>query len=134
MQIAEVPLPIVWQMRKDVMYPHHTLEQVKLNNDETALHLGVWDKGICLSVISLFVENNVLQFRKFATLTAYQNKGIGTQLLQHCFNWALSNRCTSICCNARLTALPFYSKFGMETVGETWFENGHTFVKMVKTI
>ncbi|MFY8003405.1 MAG: GNAT family N-acetyltransferase, partial [Chitinophagaceae bacterium] len=73
-------------------------------------------------------------FRKFATLTSHQNKGIGTQLLQHSFNRALNNNCTSIWCNARLTALPFYKKFGMEAVGETWFENGHTFVKMVKSI
>jgi phosphoribosylformimino-5-aminoimidazole carboxamide ribotide isomerase len=134
MQIAEVPLTIVWQMRKNVMYPHHTLEQVQLKNDADGTHLGIWDNDICLSVISLFVENGTMQFRKFATLIAYQNQGIGTKLLQHSFNWALNNNCTKIWCNARLTALPFYKKFGMEAIGETWFENGHTFVKMVKTI
>lgn len=129
-EIKEVPLLTVWHMRKTVMYPEMTLEAMRLQDDESGTHLGLYDDGILGSVISLFYRGDVLQFRKFATVAHVQGKGYGTKLLQHVFTAAKRDSVQRIWCNARTTALPFYQKFGMQPFGEVWLENGHEFIKM----
>jgi phosphoribosylformimino-5-aminoimidazole carboxamide ribotide isomerase len=117
-------------MRQMVMYPEHTLEQVKLKDDAAGMHLGLFDNGALCSVVSLFNEGTVLQFRKFATVTALQGKGYGSMLLRTVFERAKSGGVQRIWCNARTTAVSFYQKFGMEPFGDAWEENGHRFIKM----
>lgn len=133
-QIKDVFLEAVWQMRKDVMYPSFTIEQVKLKDDEEGLHLGLYNNSELISVISVFVRNDVMQFRKFATKEQYQNKGYGTLLLQHIMTMAVQEHCNVIWCNARTSAKKFYEKFGMCITGETWLQDGHEFIKMEKQL
>jgi phosphoribosylformimino-5-aminoimidazole carboxamide ribotide isomerase len=130
MEIKEVQIETIWQIRKEVMYPDFNLEQVKLKDDELGQHLGLFVDNKLVSIISIFIKNNELQFRKFATLKLHQEKGYGKQLLQHVFNLAKQNNCQLIWCNARTSALGLYEKFGMKSFGETWNKNGHEFIKM----
>lgn len=134
MQIKEAPIEAVWQMRQTIMYPSFALEQVKLPGDSEGLHLGLYEAGELVSVISVFTETGSMQFRKFATQKGYQGKGYGTRLLQHVLELAVRNGCTAIWCNARTSALPFYEKFGLQAVGETWMQHGHMFIKMEKQL
>lgn len=129
-RIAEVPLATIWQMRRDVMYPEMTLEDVQLPDDASGMHLGLFDGDVLCSVISLFYKNGELQFRKFATVTSLQGKGYGKQLLQHVFDQARKEEIKRIWCNARTTATGLYEKFGMRPFGETWAQHGHQFIKM----
>lgn len=128
--IQEVPLETIWRIRKEVMYPEHTLEQVMLPNDAAGKHLGLFENGEIRTIISLFTKDHSLQFRKFATLTAHQGKGFGKYLLQHVFAEAKRNGMTAIWCNARTSAMGLYQQFGMVPFGETWEQHGHQFVKM----
>ena len=130
MTIDKVALEEVWQMRQQVMYPNHTIEDVKLPHDELGVHIGLFLFSQLVSVVSLFYKNGDLQFRKFATKIDYQNKGYGTLLLQYVFKNAVENKCHTVWCNARVTAISFYEKFGMKTVGEKWEQDGYEFVKM----
>lgn len=134
MEMKEVPLDIIWQMRKEVMYPDFTIEQVKLPDDKEGLHLGVYEDEVPVSVVSVFVKNNQLQFRKFATLTACQGKGYGSRLLAYVMQLAQQQQCSAIWCNARVNAMAFYEKSGMEPVGERWWQHGYEFVKMEKQL
>ena len=130
MIIKNVPLQRIWEIRKEVMYPSFSLQEVKLNNDELGQHFGIYINEEVVSIISIFIKNEVLQFRKFATLEMQQGKGYGKQLLQYVFEYAKENNCNSIWCNARIAALGLYEKFGMKSFGETWFQDGHGFIKM----
>jgi predicted GNAT family N-acyltransferase len=47
---------------------------------------------------------------------------------------AANKKCISIWCNARLSALPFYEKFGMQAEGEPWTKHGIEFIKMNKQL
>lgn len=134
MQIKEVSLEQVWQMRREVMYPSFSIEQVKLENDAAGLHLGLYDADMLASVVSLFIEDQSMQFRKFATQTALQGKGYGSQLLQHVMQLAETKQCTSIWCNARTAAVGLYKKFGMQPSGNTWVKHGIEFIKMEKQL
>lgn len=134
LNIQEVPLETIWRIRKEVMYPEHTLEQVMLPDDDTGRHLGLFEDGEIRSIISLFTKDQNLQFRKFATLTAHQGRGFGKLLLQHVFAQAKEAGITSIWCNARTSAMGLYRQFGMEPFGKTWEQHGHQFVIMQVTL
>ncbi len=134
MEIKQVPLNTVWHMRRDIMYPSFTIDQVKLADDEAGLHLGVYMQDEVVSVVSVFIAEGSLQFRKFATQTAVQGKGYGSFLLKHVLQLAVEQHCATVWCNARTTAIPFYERFGMYPQGNTWFKDGHMFIRMEKLV
>ena len=134
MVIKNAPLKDVLEMRREVMYPAFAIEQVKLKDDEDGTHLGLYLDEKLIAVISVFVRNDVMQFRKFATKEAYQNKGYGTVLLEYVMKVATEKHCVSIWCNARVGAKRFYEKFGMSAIGDTWLQDGHEFIKMEKQL
>jgi len=130
MQIRNIPLEIVWQMRKDIMYPNHTLEEMKLAEDAEGEHWGIVDDGNVLAVVSLFRKSDVWQFRKFATQTEFQGRGLGTRLLKWMLEYVKARGATELWCNARMNALAFYRRQGLEPFGATWQDKGYEFVKM----
>lgn len=121
-------------MRQKVMYPDFTVEQVKLKDDAQGRHFGLFAGDELTVVVSLFIKNKNLQFRKLATLTGQQGKGYGKQMMQFILELASAENLRMVWCNARLTAAPFYRQFGFEVFGETWQQDGHTFVIMQKQI
>lgn len=134
MSVQPVPLNEVWAMRQAVMYPQESISFVQLEDDDAGLHWGLYEEGELVSVISLFDRDNAIQFRKFATRTDRQGRGLGTILLKHVMDWAYNNGKKSIWCNARLTATAIYKKFGMQAVGKTWQKWGLDFIKMEKQL
>jgi len=132
--IKEVELPLVWDMRHRIMYPQQDPVEVRLPDDSDALHLGYYDGGRLMSVISLFERNDSLQFRKFATENEYQRRGYGSQLLAHVMEYARTRKVNNVWCNARLSATAFYRKFGMTETGQPWTAHGIEFIKMEKKL
>lgn len=130
MQVVEVPLDIVWEMRQKVMYPHLSLEEIKLEEDKKGMHWGIREDGRFVSVVSLFQNGNEWQFRKFATLNEVQGRGYGTALLGWLIGFVKQYGATKLWCNARVNALGFYKKQDFEPFGETWNQLGFQFVKM----
>jgi phosphoribosylformimino-5-aminoimidazole carboxamide ribotide isomerase len=132
--ISAAPIESVWSMRQVVMYPDESLDFVKLDNDAAGMHLGLYEEGVLVSVISLFEDNGSIQFRKFATAVSRQGQGFGTKLLGHVMDWAKQNEKKSIWCNARLSATGMYEKFGMRPTGASWEKWGIEFIKMEKQL
>jgi GNAT superfamily N-acetyltransferase len=131
-QVDSIDLESVWRIRRDVLFPGHPIERIKLDDDPAGTHLGVYVGDRPVSVISFFEKDGVCRFRKFATLHAHQGKGYGSLLLERVMALAEARRATSIWCSARKTACGLYERFGMRPVGNPWEENGHTYVKMEK--
>jgi predicted GNAT family N-acyltransferase len=121
-----------WDLRHRVMAPNRSFDSIKLPKDEQGLHFGLFYEEKLISVISLFIENDVAQFRKFATEISEQNKGYGSILLNHIIEESVKNNVKNLWCNARMTALGFYEKFGFEAVSETWMDHEIEYVKMEK--
>lgn len=123
-----------WPLRQSVMYPDFSIEQVKLKDDALGRHFGLFLGDELTVVISLFINDNKLQFRKLATKTNQQGKGYGKQMMAFILDLASAENLKIVWCNARLTAAPFYKQFGFEICGETWQQDGHTFVVMQKLL
>jgi predicted GNAT family N-acyltransferase len=121
-----------WDLRHRVMSPNRPFDSIKLPKDDEGLHFGLFQEDKLISVISLFINNETAQFRKFATEISEQGKGYGSILLKHIIEESIKQNVKNLWCNARVSALGFYQKFGFEAVSETWMDNEIEYVKMEK--
>jgi ribosomal protein S18 acetylase RimI-like enzyme len=75
-----------------------------------------------------------MQFRKFATLSEYQRRGYGEEILTYLLEYSKNDGCDHIWCNARKSASGFYSKFGFAETNKTSRANGHEYLIMEKQL
>ena len=128
--IKNIQASETWDLRHRVMAPNRPFDSIKLPKDEEGLHFGLFEEEKLISVISLFIENDTAQFRKFATEISEQNKGYGSILLNHIIEESVKNNVKNLWCNARMSAFGFYEKFGFKAISETWMGNEIEYVKM----
>lgn len=114
------------------MWPDKPLDYVKLDNDEEGYHYGLFLGDRLVSVVSLFIEGDEGQFRKFATDLDEQGKGYGSELLHFLFNKTEEENVKRIWCNARKDKAGFYEKFGMQTTDNEFTKGGIDYVIMEK--
>lgn len=128
--IEQIRQELTWRIRHEAMYPDKPLDIVKLEGDSEGIHFGLFAGDQLCSVVSLFHEGEVYQFRKFATLPAYQGKGYGSLLLQHIIDYIRQRGGSKIWCNARNTASTFYQRFGFTETDQRYQKLGLDFVIM----
>lgn len=71
MTIKEITLKDVLPIRHIAMWPDKPLDFVSVPGDENAVHLGLYVDRELVSVVSVFLNGNTAQFRKFGTLPDY---------------------------------------------------------------
>lgn len=130
MEIATIKASQTWQIRHEVMWPDQAFEFVQLEEDNLGLHFGVFDQEKLVSIVSCFISNDEMQFRKLATLEAYQGKGIGSILLKYILDLAKDKGLKKVWCNARTNKKSFYEKFGMIDTYKTFTKAGQEFTIM----
>ena len=133
MIITDVNYDDTLRLRHEVMYPEKDVDFVKLPNDELGLHIGILEKNELVSVMSLFIENRTVQFRKLATLQRLQRKGYATVLMQWLIDYAKDMKLDKLWCNARKESVNFYKKFGYVETGNSFEKNDHEYVVMELT-
>jgi GNAT superfamily N-acetyltransferase len=116
-----------WPIRHKVMYPEQEFDDVRIPNDADGEHFGLFEDDQLISVVSYFHDGDKGQFRKFATLEEQQGKGYGRQLLEFLIAHAKAAGAKRLWCNARKSALGFYSKYGFLETGRTFHQDGHDF-------
>ena len=106
------------------MWPEKPIEFVKLKEDNTGTHYGLYIDDRLTSVVSCFEYDREFQFRKFATLKEKQKMGFGSYLLNYIINDAKNKGIKRIWCNARADRRDFYKKFGMTETDALFFKEG----------
>ena len=134
LEIKEITPSETLDLRHRILSPNKSVDSIILTEDDVGQHFGLFKDVQLISVISLFIENDMAQFRKFATETIEQHKGYGSILLNYIIEESVKNNVKNLWCNARLTALRFYEKFGFEVVSEKWIKNDIEYVKMERTL
>ena len=137
-------------LRHSVLWPDCPVSYVLLPEDDSGKHYGAFLDGVCdpVAVISVFEEAfsqpmpdggvgcvPALRFRKFACDPEYQGQGIGTRLLRHVFDDALSNPKIPMrvfWCDARVSAATWYERkeIGMERFGEVFIKGDIEYIRM----
>jgi GNAT superfamily N-acetyltransferase len=130
MIIKSIKASDTWQIRHKVMWPDQPLEFVQLEEDEFGLHFGVFIDEKLVSIVSCFISDDEMQFRKLATLPEYQGQGIASELLKHIFELASKKNLKRIWCNARSGKKSFYEKLGMKDTFQTFSKAGQEFTIM----
>lgn len=130
MHIKEIKQEDTWKIRHLVMWPDQSMDFVKLPDDGMGLHYGLFNENELTSVVSCFISNGEMQFRKLVTLTHQQGNGYGTALLNHIISIANEKRIKRIWCNARVNKKAFYEKFGLTDTGKRFTKEGVDFTIM----
>ena len=134
MEIRKIHFESTWELRHQVMWPDRALDYIKLPNDKNGLHYGLFVNDQLTSIVSAFITNKEVQFRKFATLHNEQGKGYGTKLLKHLFLELAKSQITKVWCNARIDKTAFYEQFGMVQTESKFDKGGISYVIMEKHI
>ena len=97
---------------------------MEMDEDSNGYHVGAFMNNELVGVVSLFVNGDDFQFRKFAVDESMQGKGIGKTMLQHLIDFALNENGKRLWCNARVSAIGFYLKYGFNHTGQFFSKNG----------
>ncbi|WP_343701812.1 1-(5-phosphoribosyl)-5-[(5-phosphoribosylamino)methylideneamino]imidazole-4-carboxamide isomerase [Chitinophaga sp.] len=130
MEIKQITTDETLRLRRDVMYPHWSLDQVKMPHDAEGLHYGLFMDGEMVSVVSLFISGSSAQFRKLATAAHHQGKGFGKALMQHLTDVCRQHGVATLWCNARASAETFYLRLGFKRISELFYKDNIPFYKM----
>lgn len=134
LKIEQITPELTWNIRNEAMYPNHPIEAVKLEDDFSGVHFGIFADNSLAGVVSVFEDGDTMVFRKLAVRPDFQNQKIGTKLLQYVIDYATENHKKQLRCNARVSAINFYKKFGFATNGNTFSKNGIDFMTIEKEI
>lgn len=134
LEIRKIRAEDCWPIRQQVMWPDREIEYVKLDKDAEGMHFGLFRENELLSIISLFIEKDRAQFRKFATLLEEQGKGYGTTLLNFLLTEVEKYSLSSIFCNARIERSAYYEKFGLRKTEQMFEKGGRKYVIMEKKL
>jgi len=130
MDVKKINGSDTWQIRHEVMWPDQPFEFVQLEEDNLGIHFGVFEEDKLVSIVSCFMEEKEMQFRKLATLEEYQGKGIASHLLKYILEFAKEKGVEKVWCNARTNKKSFYEKFGMIDTFKTFVKSGQEFTIM----
>jgi GNAT superfamily N-acetyltransferase len=131
MIIRQIKPEETYALRHKALWPEKPFEYVILDEDAEGQHFGAFRDEDLMAVISLFVENGVARFRKFATRPDCQRQGIGMRLLNRVIEEARKLGAHTLWCDARLSAASFYQRFGMEPEGAVFYKGEIPYSKYV---
>ena len=132
--IKKVSVEDILPIRHKVLWPDKPFEFVKVEGDEEGIHFGLYENSILVTIISLFAEGKSLRFRKFATLTEYQNRGLGKLMILKVIDYAQENNFERLWCDARTDALKFYERVGFKKFSEPFFKENIEYYKIEKIL
>lgn len=134
LSIEQIRPELTWRLRRDVLYPNEPLYQMEMEEDNHGYHFGAFADNQLVAVVSVFPKGDDFQFRKFAVLPEAQGQGVGKALLQDITNFTKNEGGGRLWCNARLSAIGFYAKYGFRQTGNTFNRNGVDYEIMEKEI
>ncbi|MEL0659463.1 GNAT family N-acetyltransferase [Psychromonas arctica] len=129
---------IKWQdtilVRHQVLWPDKPPEFCRVEGDEQALHFAVMSNQQTVCVASLYLDNNTARLRKFATLSAFQGKGVGTFMINYLIDNLKLQGINYLWFDARESALGFYQRFGFDKTGELFYKSDVAYYRMSKSL
>jgi GNAT superfamily N-acetyltransferase len=132
LSIEQIRPELTWRLRHEVLYPNEPLANMAMEEDNNGYHFAAFKDGWIVAIVSLFAREKDWQFRKFAVAEAVQGQQVGTALLNYITAFVENENGKLLWCNARLTAIGFYNKFGFSAVGEVFQKNGFDYIIMQK--
>ena len=126
-EIRRITAEETLHLRHKILRPHQTLKDCQYVGDHlsSTLHLGAYRANELVGIATLLNQNaeenvqfGVWRLRGMAVLENCRNKGVGGALLRALIAHFREQGGSRFWCNARTSAVNFYSKFEMSPEGE----------------
>jgi len=123
----------IMQLRIDILFEHLHIDNVdEIDGDGKVIHVaGFRDDKVC-ACARLVDQGGLLKIQRVVVEARLQNKGVGTQMMSFCENYALNNDYVGIYVYARDTAVKYYLKNGYRVIGDYFEEDNIPHLKMIK--
>ena len=120
MIVREVAAAETRELRRDVLRPHQTVEELAEHEQDDAWAAGAFDDGQLIAVGFVGPEGGpgAWRVRGMATAPEARGRGAGTAILAALVDHARSNGATRIWCNARTPAITLYERAGFRITSE----------------
>ncbi|WP_040278407.1 GNAT family N-acetyltransferase [Psychroserpens damuponensis] len=142
--IKEISAKETYAVRQPILREGQPLEDCEFSGDhlETTIHLGLYVDEALIGIASfldncsvLFSEEKQYQLRGMAILKAFQGQQFGEHLIKHGERVLKEKGIYRIWCNARETAIHFYTKNEYQIIGDPFeIENVGTHYVMTKVL
>ena len=109
-------------MRRSVLRPHQTLDELAAHESDDAFAVGVHD-GDELTAVGFVVregEPGHWRIRGMATAPEARGRGAGAAVLRALVAHAEANGATRVWCNARVRAISLYERAGFRVVSDVF--------------
>lgn len=133
MRIKEIAFEETLEIRQRVLWPSKPKEFCIVDGDDLAIHYGIFFDNRLVGVASTYDEAGSVRLRKFAVERRFQGSGLGTALLTHIIGKVKSSGSSRFWCDARESALGFYSRFGLLPESERFYKSGVPYYQMSVT-
>jgi GNAT superfamily N-acetyltransferase len=115
LDVRSVTLAQTRELRRDVLRPYMTVEELAEHEPNGAVAFGVFQGDELVAVGLIGPEGETLgdwRIRGMATAPHARGRGAGTQVLQALVQHATDNGATRLWCNARTPARSLYERAG----------------------
>jgi len=117
-------------IRHKVLWPNELPEFCMVDGDADALHFGVTVHNEIICVASLYLDGRAARLRKFATLSRFQGKGIGSYMLNFLVEELKKHNINYLWFDARESAIGFYKRLGFHSTGNLFYKKNISYYKM----
>lgn len=129
-KIKEISSEETLGIRQRVLWPNKPRRFCVVDGDDVATHYGIFIDNRLVGLASNYDDSGSVRLRKFAVESEFQGLGLGTALLTHIIEKAGHSGSSKFWCDARESALGFYSRFGLHPEGERFYKSGEPYFRM----
>ena len=113
--LRSIPLAQTRPLRRDVLRPYMTVDELATTEPSGAVAFGVFDGAdelVAVGLVGPDGEPGDWRIRGMATAPDARGRGAGTRVLQALVQHAIENGATRLWCNARTPARNLYERAG----------------------
>ena len=109
-------------IRKELFFKNmkNSSDLIQDNFEENGIHLVCLKENEVVGTGRLNIESKTSVISQMAIISAYQNQGVGSELVKELIKYSKGKELFKIKLSARETALAFYKKFGFVAVGDKY--------------
>jgi GNAT superfamily N-acetyltransferase len=129
---------VTWELRRDVLRPHHTIDQLALPDDDdpsATSFAAISEDGAVIGTVQVVAaappfsiddyataDSPTWRLRGMATRRDVRNIGIGRAVITRAIQHVAEQGRGLLWCNARVTAVTFYQREGFVEHGDIWVD------------
>jgi ribosomal protein S18 acetylase RimI-like enzyme len=125
-ELRTIPVAETRALRREVLRPHQTVEELAGHEPPGAVAFGAFDAGalVAVGLVAPDGEPGDWRVRGMATAPRTRGRGAGSEILRALVRHAIAHGATRVWCNARTPALTLYQRVGFRVASDEFHPPG----------